>query len=145
VPIIVREDSPGVWIIDFPLREDVVAARCGPALPPLTEASRAGPLILIAQLPADVRFIEPAMSLFWLEAMTQGGLRVTGIGVVTKSMAVRTVVSAFGMAMKLRERPILARTFLTPPEAVEWARTVAVPRTAIVAAAVKRPPATNGP
>jgi hypothetical protein len=133
-----------VWFIDFPTKEDVTGERCRPLVPALLEASRHGPLIIVATVPPELRFVEPSMPTFWLEVMTQGGLRVSGIGVVTRSLAVRTVVNAFGLAMKLREQPILSRTFPVVRDAVNWARSVVLPRSVIQAEVVRPPRSTSG-
>lgn len=135
----VSEEVPGVWVIDFPSKEDVVAERCGHLVPPLVEASKRGPLVLVAAVPADLRMVESKMSLFWLQAMISGGVNVNGIAVVTKSLAVRSVVTAFGMTMKLRKFPIHAMTFKTREEAVAWARSVVEPRRSEAAPAARSP------
>jgi hypothetical protein len=135
MPNTTREDSPGVWVVDFPTREDVVADRCAHLLPPMIAASASGPIIMIALLPPDVRFVDPRMPVFWLEAVINKGLKVHGIAVVTRSRAVSSVVHAFALAMKLREHPILARTFDAPADAVAWSRSVAPPRSSSAAAA----------
>lgn len=116
-----KKAAPGVWVITFPTKEDVTAAASEPLVPPLVEASKEGPIVLIATPPPDLRFVEPSMSAFWLEAMSRRGVRVRGIGVVTRSFAVRSVVIAFGLAMKVGGKPIAADTFPTEQEAVNWA------------------------
>lgn len=129
MPNTVHEDSPGIWVLDFPTKEDVVAERCVHLLPPMVEGSAHGPIMLVALLPPDVRFVDPRMPVFWLEAVLNKGLQLHGIAIVSKSRAVSMVVQAFAMAMKLRERPILAKTFETSGDAIAWSRSVVPPRT----------------
>ncbi len=123
----VREHSPGVWVLDFPVKEDVVVEKSRPLVPPMVEASKSGPLVIVACIPADQRMVDPSVSAFWLEAMTTGGVKVNGLCVITKSLAVKTVVAGFAIAMKFREKPIHAKTFLTLAEGVAWAQTVTEP------------------
>jgi hypothetical protein len=119
-----RQAGPGVWVITFPTREDVTAKASEPLVPPLIEASKAGPIVLVAIPPADLRIVEPSMSAFWLEAMTRRGVQVRAIGVVTRSFAVRSVVIAFGLAMKMAGKPFAADTFASEDAAVAWASTL---------------------
>lgn len=117
----VEETSPGVWVVHFATRDTVTREGSQPLLGPLIAASKTGPILLLADLPADVTLIPPTMVTLWLEAMLSGGLRVGAIGVVTKSRAVRAVASAFQAAMRVRERPIAAEVRPTLDELKVWA------------------------
>ena len=120
----VREVAYGIWLITFPTKEEVVASACGHLVPPLIDASKKGRLVVIANVPPDLRLIEPSVSAFWLDAMTKRGVLARAVAVVTKSLAVKTVVGAFGIAMKISNKPIEARTFPTEGEAIVWAHTL---------------------
>lgn len=122
--------APGLWLLRFASVASTVAEHCGPLVPPLVEASKQGPLVVIALVPPELRMVDPSMAPFWLDVFVNHGVRVDAIGVVTSSLAVKVVVSAFHTMMKLRERPILAKTFKTEAEAVAWGATVVAPRSA---------------
>jgi hypothetical protein len=88
----------------------------------MIEASKKGEIVLLAKVPKELRVVDPMISVFWLEAMTKGGVKTRGIGVVTKSLAVKTVLSGLGLALKLRERPLPTKAFETLEAALAWAK-----------------------
>lgn len=124
----VSEVAVGVWLIDFPTAADVVGERCGHLVPPLAKASLDGPIVMMAKAPPDLRLVDPSMTTFWLRALTSGGVKVSGIAVVTQSAAVRAVVKGVGLALGLRANPIVTATPRSVQEAIEWGSSVATPR-----------------
>ncbi|MBX7101893.1 MAG: hypothetical protein K1X89_29525 [Myxococcaceae bacterium] len=125
-----EEHAPGLWLLRFASVASTVAEHCGPLVPPLVNASKRGPLVVIALVPPELRMVDPSMAPFWLDVFVNRGVRVDAIGVVTSSLAVKVVVSAFHTMMKLREKPIQAKTFKTEAEAVAWGALLVVPRSA---------------
>ncbi|MGV3621741.1 MAG: hypothetical protein ACO1OB_13030 [Archangium sp.] len=115
------EVHPGIWVVRF-IAGKITAPECEHLLPPLLAASKIAPIILIASLPPGTTMIPAGLAPFWLNAMLLKGLRVRDIGVVTTSRAVRTVVSGFQAAMKLRSQPLGAETRATEEEIVAWAK-----------------------
>ena len=120
----VREATPGVWLLEFEKKEDITVELSKPLLPPMVAACTRGEIVLLAKVPADLRMVEPAISVFWLEAMTRGGLKTKAVGVVTKSLAVKTVVAALGLALKVSGKPLLTKTFNTLDDALAWSKTL---------------------
>jgi hypothetical protein len=117
----VSQISEGVWLVKFPTKEDVVAERCAHLLPPLIEASKAGPIVLLAVPPPDLRMVQTSMSTFWLDAFTTKGVNVCGVGIVTHSSAVRVVLRGIGLALSLRNKPIATQAHDTVDSASNWA------------------------
>lgn len=115
---------PGIWLLEFEKREDITVEQSRPLLPPMVEACKRGDIVLLAKVPADLRMVEPAISVFWLEAMTRGGLKTRAVGVVTKSLAVKTVVAALGLALQVSGKQLLTKTFVTLEDAVAWGKSV---------------------
>ncbi len=118
----VFEAHPGVWVVRF-VPGKITGPECEHLLPPLLEASKTAPIILIASLPQGTTLIPAGLAPFWLNAMLLKGLRVRDIGVVTTSRAVRVVVLGFQSAMKLRAQPLGVETRATEDEIVAWAKT----------------------
>lgn len=116
--------QPGICLVRFAGKETLTRELCEPLLPPLLAESKSAPIILLADL-KDITLIPAGITGFWLDAMVLKGLRVSAIGVVTKSRAVKVVVNAFQAAMRLRSQPIGAETRLTVEEIVEWAKSQA--------------------
>lgn len=114
--------QPGIWVVHFAGAETLNREHSEYLLPPLVEACKQQPIILLAALPPNITLIPASLTGFWLDAMLLRGLRVSAIGVATRSRAVRAVVSAFQAAMRLRERPIHAETRPTIEEVIEWAK-----------------------
>lgn len=121
---IVKEVAAGLWLVRFASPDTMDSDACAHLVPPLIHASKAGPLVVLATMPPGVRTIPASLVTFWLNAMAGGGIRVKGIAVVTTGLAVRAVVNGFGLAMKIREHPILAFTFPTEEQALAWGRSV---------------------
>lgn len=126
----VKEEAPGVFLVRFPTVDEVVASECAHLIPPLAEGSKRGRIVLLAAPPPDLRFVQPSMSTFWLEAFTQRGVDVAGIGIVTKSPAVRVVLSAIGTALRLKRIDVATRACESVEDAIDWGRKVAPPRAA---------------
>lgn len=119
----VFEAHPNVWVVRF-LPGKITGPECEHLLPPLLEASKKAPIILIASLPLGTTLIPAGLAPFWLNAMLLKGLRVRDIGVVTTSRAVRVVVMGFQSAMRLSAKPIGAETRPTEDEIVAWAKSL---------------------
>jgi hypothetical protein len=124
----VEEVSAGVWVLRFPTKEHMVGSRCQHLLPPLTAASKLGPLVLMALPPDNLRLIDPGLPAFWLDAVTTKKVAISAACIITNSAAVRTVMNGFAMAMKLMSKSIQMATPATLDEAIRWGRSVATPR-----------------
>lgn len=124
----VNEEAPGVFLVRFPTVDHVVAKACTHLIAPLAEGAKRGRIVLLADPPAELRFVEPSMSTFWLEAFTRGGVNVAGIGIVTKSTAVRVVLSAIGTALRLKNIEVATRACDSVEIAIDWGRRIAPPR-----------------
>jgi hypothetical protein len=133
----VHEVVPGVWLLLFPVPEDMIGAKCEHLVPPLIEASKAGRLVVLAQPSPQQRSVDMSMPTFWLNAFTRRGVRVSAIGVVSHSSAVKVAVKGFHLAMKTVGAPIEAQIFETSEAAIAWAKTVVEPRQTV-------PPAKTG-
>ena len=129
----VKEVMPGVWMLHFPIPEEMIGSMCEHLVPPLIEASKAGRLVVLAHPSPRVRMVDMSMPTFWLNAFTRRGARVSGIGVITTSPAVKVAVKGFHLAMKAVGVPIDALIFETPEEAIAWAKKVVEPRAPVAA------------
>ncbi len=113
----------GVWRLAYPTPETMNGAASEGVLRPLVEASRAGPLVIIAVLPPEVRLVPPGLVSFWLTHFTRGGIHLAAAAVVSRSLAVKVALSGFGSAMSLSQRPVQFGTFPSFEEALAWAHT----------------------
>ncbi len=114
--------SDGVWLVRFPTVADVTAEYSQPMVATLIEACRAGPIVLLAHLPAELRLVPAGMAPFWLNAFLLKGVRVKAIGITSTSRAVKVVLKGVEGAMKLRGQPIPAETFASLEELVAWGK-----------------------
>ncbi|PZR12784.1 MAG: hypothetical protein DI536_14550 [Archangium gephyra] len=60
----VLEVHPGIWVVRF-VAGKITAPECEHLLPPLLEASKTAPIILIASLPAGTTMIPAGLAPFW--------------------------------------------------------------------------------
>lgn len=118
----VKKVAEGVWQVHFPTVADVTVEYSKPMVPVLADACRAGPIVLLAHLPPDLRLVPAGMAPFWLNAFLLGGVRVRGIGVTSTSRAVKVVLAGVEAAMKVRGQPIPAKAFPTLDELIAWGK-----------------------
>jgi len=120
----ITEVVPGVWLAHFPDADLVNAAFCEPLVPPLVEGSRMGPVVLLADLPDEVRLVHPNMVPYWLNVFFKRGVAVRAIGVVTRHRGVKMILNGLQLAMKMKghELPVATRT--SREELLAWAATV---------------------
>ena len=120
----ISEVAPGVWLAHFPDPDLVNAAFCEPLVPPLIEGSRIGPVVLLADLPDEVKLVHPNMVPYWLNVFLTRGVGVRAIGVVTRHRGVKMVLNGLQLAMKMRGHEIAVATKATRDELFAWAVTV---------------------
>lgn len=118
----VEEVLPNVWLLRFPTVELVRAAHCTHLIPPLIEASKQGPIVLLAEPPADLKLVHGDMIPYWIEAFTKRGLAVRAIGVVTTRSAVRVVLNGLALALRLTGTDVKTMTKPTLAEVIDWAK-----------------------
>lgn len=118
----VEDHGGGVFLVVFPAVEDVTAAKSIPIVATLAEASKQGPIALLAATPPDIRLVEPSMISYWLQAINSGQVRAECIGVVSKAIAVRIALKALQSALKVYGKDTLIATHPSIEVALAWAR-----------------------
>ena len=118
-----REVAPRVWLIHFPTNALINGPACVDLLPPMLASSKGGPIIMLAEPPADLRGVDLSLTTFWLSAIRVQGLRVRGMGVVTKSASVRVALRGIQLALSLTSTPIATQSFDTVDQAIAWGKT----------------------
>jgi hypothetical protein len=112
-----------IFRTDFRSAEDNTCEAVLDLFPPLIEASRAGPLILIPVFPSETRFIDPRQSGLWIDLISKGKLRLSLAAIVTQSAAVRSVGNGFAMALRiLTNQPFDLTAKKTFEEAMAWVK-----------------------
>jgi hypothetical protein len=114
--------GPGICCVTFPTVELVDAKHCDEVATWLIDASREGSIVLLADVPASLRGVNPNMVPYWLNVFLNRGLHVHAIGVVTSSLAVRVALNGLQIAMRLKSSPVEAMTAPTMEELLAWAR-----------------------
>jgi hypothetical protein len=123
-----QEVDQGVWLITFVSQETTTGVGCTHLLPPLLESSKIRPIVMLASTPNDLKRVDLSLTNFWLNAIRRDGLRVQGMGVVTKHAAVRVALKGMQMALKLLSVPIVTDAFDDVDEAIAWGRVVVASR-----------------
>ncbi len=121
--ITLEEAVPGAWLVNFPDADLVNALFCSHLIAPLVEASKTQPIVLLADLPNEVKLVHPNMVPFWLDAFSKRGLAVRAIGVVTPHRGVKIVLNGVQLALRILNREIAVATKPTRAELIDWAKT----------------------
>lgn len=117
-----KEVEDRIVVVYFARPEDVVVAKSAALIPPLVDASKKGNVVLLADAPAELRLVEPSMISFWLTTLARADIRVSHLGVVTRSRAVRVAVSALRAALNIKSRSLEIATFDDLQQALVWGR-----------------------
>jgi hypothetical protein len=126
------DSRPASWVThvernifrtDFRSAEDNTFEAVMALFPPLIEASKVGPLVLIPVFPPEIRFIDPRQPGLWIDLISKGKLKLSLAALVTQSAAVRSMGNGFAMALRiLTNQPFDLTAKKTFEEAMAWVK-----------------------
>lgn len=103
----------GILNVHYAEAADLAVALQQPLIARLEE--KRGRVVVVFEVGEQVRSVPMDVPTFWLGVTSRLDLQITGIGIVTRSAAVRVASRGFALANVARRIAISVETFMTSP------------------------------
>jgi len=121
---IVETAGPGVLVVRCEWPQHLEPEMQGEILAGLQEASDAGPVGVVFVLHERICEIAPTVRVFWRRVMSDPGVRLAALVVVTGSWAAEVEAQGFGVTTRMAGADLQVSTFTRERDAVAWAARV---------------------
>ncbi|MDP1822521.1 MAG: hypothetical protein Q8L48_04745 [Archangium sp.] len=114
-----EERPAGLLRVSYAVADDLKKELQAPVLARLEE--KRGKVVLIFDVADAVRSVPMDVPNFWLGVTARQELQLVGMGIVTRSIAVRVAARGFSLANTARGVPTTVETFTDLDAAASWA------------------------
>ena len=113
------EESPaGLLIVSYAVADDLRTDLQAPVVARLEK--KQGKVVVVFDVADAVRSVPMDVPNFWLGVTGRRELQIAGMGIVTRSIAVRVAARGFALANAARGVPTIVQTFTDLESASSW-------------------------